>query len=136
AHRLVVSNRQAHEGAEKPSWLMRFLKNKKTKAIGAVTGGLIAADMVATGGYYTGYVSGWGAVVVPFLGYNVVEDSFAHIVFGIGGGFAGLGAAAAVNGVRSARQPYHKYMDQKRFDKAIGQYVKKHSVKPDNGPSL
>jgi len=75
-------------------------KNDRSKAVGFLTSKFMVAAVAATGAAMTLDVAfndavcslsmaGYSAVALPFLGYNAVEDTLAHIIFGVAGGVLG-----------------------------------------------
>lgn len=82
---------QANKAWESPS--NNIALSEKWKAAGKaalITTAAVTADAFATGGQVAGSIAGGMSVIVPFLYYNVPEDTTLHWVFGLLG--AGLAA--------------------------------------------
>ncbi len=94
----IVSDKRAGELVDDSSSLSKTWKDHlKVPAI--VTGaGVIATslDAALTGGQVSGSILGVVGVTVPFIAYNIPEDTALHVIFGVAGGVVG-GAYAGLS---------------------------------------
>lgn len=108
----ILSGKKA---TEKPSLSKRFKnlwRKKRALSVAGITAATVWVDVTFNQGQLTGYFTGGSAVVVPFLGYNAIEDTLAHIIFGIAGGATGLGVAGAVNTAKATKTAVQAYLKQ------------------------
>lgn len=83
---------------EKTGWAQRLLSRRKNAiTTGFVLSAVSALDIAFNEAVLTGYTLGTITPTGLFLGFNAVEDTAAHIIFGIAGGT--LGGAALVTTV-------------------------------------
>ncbi|MCB1531951.1 MAG: hypothetical protein KDJ35_03680 [Alphaproteobacteria bacterium] len=94
----IVTNTRAGEDLVRSSFLQKAWKNKRGLTIAAGLGTILATDMAVNNGVLTGYLTGGGTVTSLFAGFNAVEDTAAHIIFGLVGGVVGLIAAGIKRG--------------------------------------
>jgi hypothetical protein len=87
---LLVSDMRAGDAPNKRNWMQKLWSDKRFLAVTGTVGALIGIDTVVNDAVWTGYTTGGSAVLVPFMAYNAVEDTFAHIIFGITGGAFGF----------------------------------------------
>lgn len=87
---LIVSDRHiGQEEQEDNKWHVGNIYKNKAVVGTVLATTMTAIDFAATGGANAGLVAGATAVTIPFWGYNIPQDTVAHIGFGFFGAMIG-----------------------------------------------
>jgi len=96
---ITISKAELEEEQEKQAkpWYSKWrniFENPLAKAAPVATTAT-TLDIAATGGHYLGLCLGSLAVITPFLGVNLIEDTMIHLVFSLAGSTAGMAYLSA-----------------------------------------
>lgn len=114
----ITYNQRSTDDIKRPNFMERAWKQKRALAVATGMTVLSAADIAFNNGQLTGYFTGGLMVTAKFFGFNAVEDTAAHLIFGAVGGVFGLAAGGlklgAQHTINVSRSAVNKLTDSVR----------------------